>query len=327
MTTLRILTIILIANLLIACNGQERTDKIVDPKKSSVNFDTQDDSKAVDIKDTFMRSEEEENSNQSPEEELTVKPQRETRLRYTNFSVIIHNFKGYETDGEFGNRNYYGQFGGGGEKKQAYLNDNESEIEDYIETLIILEDTIELSEILFDDRINTTLIQIIPKNESDKFKMSYCYLSTLNETIDYRNYSQKELKNFDYNKLISIKEKTPFLPIKDSAKYFFRALPHPADMVKVEVVNGKLIEHSNTQEQIEWEYKQLKKDLDRIKKKYNLHDTLVVIPGEYDTEITLTKDRKLFGYGYESFLFRIERFSSNNLIETKYIVIYISYGC
>ena len=93
--------------------------------------------------------------------------------------------------------------------------------------------------------------------------------------------------------------------------------------------DGKIepVKKRNTKEQIDWEKKQLQEEFVRIKKKYQLHDTLVVIPGEYDTVATLTKKGKLFAYGYNSFLFRLERFRNKKRIETKYIVVSIGYGC
>ncbi|MFC5271629.1 hypothetical protein [Adhaeribacter terreus] len=54
---------------------------------------------------------------------------------------------------------------------------------------------------------------------------------------------------------------------------------------------------------------------------------MVVIPGEYDSVATLTRNKKLYNYGYDAFLFRLQRFSKKKLIETKYIVVSIAYGC
>lgn len=261
-------------------------------------------------------------------EELEDAESIETRLRFKNFTLVIHDFKGYEIIGNYWERAYYGQFGGGSHLNEGVFNENEYEDGDYKETLIVLKDTIHLSESLFDNRINNTLFQIIPNNSQYSFKVSYRYLSLLNESIDYRNYTSEELKNYPYADLIQIKEQTPFITLKDSAQYFFRALPHSPDMVEVIVVDGKVVpKKRNTQEQLDWEQNQVSNELDRIKKKYDLRDTLVVIPGEYYTVLTLTKDNKLFSYMYDSFLFQIECYKNNKLIEKKYVVIYIAYGC
>lgn len=251
-----------------------------------------------------------------------------TRLRFPNFTLLIHDFKGYETHGDFGNRHYYGQFGGGGESQQAWLNDDEMEDSNYIQTLIVVKDTVAISEILFDNRINNTLFEIVPVNKSDRFKISYCYLSRLNEIVDERNFSTEEMRNIDYEKLVHINEQTPYYPLTDSANLFFRARPHSPDMIEVTVKDGEVVPvNPNTPEQLNWEQNQTDQDFTRIKKKYHLRDTLVVIPGEYNTVATLTKENKLFGYGYDSFLFKIERYTNRDLVETKYVQIYIAYGC
>ena len=71
-----------------------------------------------------------------------------------------------------------------------------------------------------------------------------------------------------------------------------------------------------------------KNDLERVKKKYALSDTLVMFSGEGGaTYARLTKDKRLFGYDADAYLFKIERLQNNKLIESKYVVIYISYGC
>lgn len=200
--------------------------------------------------------------------------------------------------------------------------DNEEPDNSFIES-----DTTILSEDL-DDRINNTLIQIIPTNKNDMFVVSIGYISSINEIIDERNHSQEDIKYF-YDNWKANNEKTKTVPIKDSANYFFRALPHTPDMEEVTVVNGKVVpvKKGNTQEQINYERKFYQDEIVRIKNKYKLKDTLVVIPGEYNTVATLTKNKKLFGYNYDSFLFRIDRYNDKKLLESKYIIVHISYGC
>ncbi|NDI98690.1 hypothetical protein GWA97_06345 [Flavobacterium sp. LaA7.5] len=262
---------------------------------------------------------------------------RETRLRYTDFTVVLHDFMGYDEDSyskdylypyhshnELENREY----------AQAILNIEEQENEDYKETLIVLKDTINLFESFGehgnDNRINNTLIQIVPNNSNDTFKVSFCYLSSLNEIIDYRKHSNKELETlYQQAEAWHIDEQTPYIKVKDSAGLYFKALPNTPDMVAVKVVNGEIVpvKSANTRKQLNDEEKQWKHEYKRIKKKYALRDTLVVIPGEYDTVATLTKDKKLYGYGYDAFLFRIERFVNGKKAQTKYITINILYGC
>lgn len=275
-----------------------------------------------------------EDYNSATEEEAEEKEPRETRLFYPAFEVLFYNFRGYEADRleyDYGDglraNTYTCQFGGGSDYKEAVLIYDEPENEDYKEGLKVLKDTLHISEQLFDDRINNTLIRIMPKNKQDRFRLSFCYLSTLYEIIDNRGMSQEELDK-RYKSAIRKGEKTSFFSIKDSANYYFRAMPYTPDMVEVTVREGKVVPvKQNTPAQLDWEQKQWNEDLNRIKQKYKLRDTLVVIPGEYDITAFLTRENKLFSYGYDAFIFRIERFTNKKLIETKFIVIGIASGC
>lgn len=274
-----------------------------------------------------------ENNNSFQENEpIGANQPKETRLRYTDFSIVFYDFKGYSVDYFGQSEDYSGKGYSSGDTSEAALNIEEkiigdSENKDYKETLIVKKDTLHLSEDL-DERINNTLIQIIPTNKNDMFKMSYCYLSNLGEIIDYRKYSRDELDKL-YVNAIHLSEKTKYFTIKDSANFYFKALPHTSDMEAVTVVDGKVVpvKKGNTKDQIAWEQKQFEEEFNRIKKKYHLKDTLVVIPSESGLTATLTKDNKLFDYVYDSFLFRIDHYRNNKLIETKYIVIAITYGC
>lgn len=251
---------------------------------------------------------------------------KETGLRFPGYTVVFHDFRGYETV-YAGEDVYYPLFGGDETKPYAMFNLEEKELEDYIETVIVQQDSVYISEDL-DERINNTLIQIIPQDTKDRFKVSMCYLSQLNEVIDYRKYTPEELEKI-YEAHRPVKEVTAYTAIKDSAKYYFRALPHTADMEAITIVEGEIVpvKKRNTKQQVEDEESRYNKELELIKKKYSLKDTLVVIPGEYDTVATLTKDKKLYGYSYDCFLFKIERFNKNKKTDTKYIVVTIMYGC
>jgi hypothetical protein len=250
----------------------------------------------------------------------------ETRLRFSGYTVVFNDFKGYDLS--------YGEheipaviFGGNENNPYAVLNSDERGLENYIETVIVKQDSVYLSEDM-DERINNTLIQIIPQDGKNRFKISMCYLTTLNEITDHRKHTSEELEKI-YEAFRPVKEVTAYTAIKDSADYYFRALPHTADMEAITVVDGEIVpvKKRNTKKQVEDEEFRYNKELERIKKKYSLRDTLVVIPGEYDTVATLTKDKKLYGYGYDFFLFKIERYNKNKKIDTKYIVVSIMYGC
>ncbi|MBO9702234.1 MAG: hypothetical protein J7604_18640 [Sporocytophaga sp.] len=244
-----------------------------------------------------------------------------TKIRYNNFSVIFHGFGSSAIQNSKGEDVHI---------PSGYI-ESEYNIEsgntEYKESLILEIDTVFLSEDL-DERINNTLIQIIPKNKNDRFVISMGYLTSLNEIIDYRNHSREGVDYF-YNNSKAIGEKTKFILINDSANYFFRALPHTADMEEVIVIDGKVVpvKKRNTQKQIRDEKRFYQDEIRRIKSKYRLKDTLVVIPREYDLVATLTKNKKLFGYNFDSFLFRVDRYQGKNIFETKYILVWISYGC
>jgi len=274
--------------------------------------------------DTMISEENYSDSVVSPDDSVfyeNITSTHATKIRYNNFSIIFHGFGSSVIQNSA--------------REDVHLPSGDIESEYNIESgnrqskesLILEIDTVFLSEEL-DERINNTLIQIIPKNKNDRFVISMGYLTSLNEIIDYRNHSQEEVGYF-YDNSKAIEEKTKFILIKDSAGYFFRALPHTADMEEVTVVDGKVVpvKKRNTQEQINDEKRFYQDEIKRIKSKYRLKDTLVVIPGEYDVVATLTKNKRLFGYNFESYLFRVDRHQGKNIFETKYILVWISYGC
>ena len=151
-----------------------------------------------------------------------------TKLKYANFSVIFHGFYSYTIENSKGESMH---------EPNEYEHSGFDYKGTYNESLIINTDTVILDEDL-DERINNTLIQIVSKNKNDKFVITAGYLTRLNELIDYRNFTQEEAEHL-YENAESIMEKTNFLLIRDSARYFFRAFPHTADMEEVTVKDGK----------------------------------------------------------------------------------------
>jgi hypothetical protein len=277
-----------------------------------------------------------------------------TWLIYDHFSVIIHQFDAFTTnlnytvteyiDGE--EIKYYSDpspWIPHDEEEQHRLRNAEGKFcwidieEEYSElALIVFKDTLHLfesfgNERIPDSRINNTLFQIIPKNTEDVFKVSYCYQTELSQRFDDRNLSyEEEIKLWEsFEKIREIyAEQTAYIPLKDSAQYYFRALSHQADMVQVKIVDGAIVPMDmNTQEQLDEEEKLFEEELSRIKRKYNLIDSLEYFPGEYGAYTTLARGNKLFSYTYPNYLFRIERFHGNKKVETKYISVEILYGC
>ena len=246
----------------------------------------------------------------------------ETRIRFKNFILIIHDFIGYEIEtynkhrrkGETGQRSYWGQYGGGSQLGEAILNDTEINNEDYVETLIMLKDTLHLSETVFDNK-NKYLFQVIPRTEEGEYKISFCYLMSLCEITHDEKLSDAELEKLYENRFFR-KERTKFVSIKDSSNLFFPLV---------------LLSDNNKQAGAKGIMSQslFDKEIDRIKMKYSLSDTLVDLEGEISRWMggkTLTKDNKIFNYDSYAYLFKIEHVDKSKINDTKYVVIYMAYG-
>jgi hypothetical protein len=266
-------------------------------------------------------------------EELTIEEPKITRIHFPNFEILFHDFMGYGSDRGDGTVSFYLPYANEpidtGRVKwiQSTVYDESSEEESYVQYVQTNLDTLFLSEDL-DERINNTLIEIVPHAKEDRFRISMCYLSDLYEVIDDRGLTWEQTEKL-YAKQERYYEKTKTIGLNDSAQYFFRALPHTPDMVPVDVVDGKVVQlkYNNTAEQIQHEQILYDDEFSRIRAKYSLRDTLVIIPGEYNTVATLTRDRKLYNYTYRSYVFKIDRLIGKKVVETRHIVISIAYGC
>jgi hypothetical protein len=301
---------------LLSCNGQNNeVSNKANIARTFDNFEVSDVSDYSHIQET--------NYNEEPEDSES----KETRIRFKNFILVIHDFKGYEisikemTEKEDGieERTYWGQFGGGSDLNQATLNDNEIENEDYKETLIVLTDTLHLSESLVmggnDNKINQTLFQIIPKIYGETYQISFCYLTSLYEMFQDRNLSEIEFEKRYKNRFFK-KEHTDFVSIKDSLKLYFPLTLLSDHNEQAWYTNGTMSKSFYD------------KELERIKNKYSLSDTLIEFSGEGGASYaTLNKDKRIFGYDTYAYLFKIDRLKDKKVLETKYIVIYIAYGC
>lgn len=280
--------------------------------------------------------------NHIPQQE--PRPYVETKIRFPDYTVVFQDFKGYITD--YSNDEplgFSGQFSDRcGDTNEAILNlvektgsyqegGNDGDPE-YEEILVAKKDTVHLSEELFDERIDNTLIQIIPMSKGDRYKVSLCYLASLNEIVDRRaykrEYTEEELELL-YKKRFEKQEQSPYYALKDSAKFYFRALPHTPDMIAVTVEDGEVVPvKKRSQEDIDSEGRHYKQELERIKNKYKFRDTLVHFPSEGGcTDGVFAKGEKLFSYGYDSYLFKIERYFNGVYKGSKYVVVSISFGC
>ena len=118
---------------------------------------------------------------------------------------------------------------------------------------------------------------------------------SINEASDWRKKkSPKVLENYNW---LNYKDTTNYVQLEDSAGYYYR-LP---DF---------------------WKNPENKKLLEEMKIKYNLRDTSYYIPGEYDTDITLTNDHRAFTHWIGEMIIKIERARNNKIIETKYIIVH-----
>ncbi|WP_018343823.1 hypothetical protein [Cytophaga aurantiaca] len=245
-------------------------------------------------------------------------PPAQTRLRFKNFNLIIHNFAGYDINGEGEERTYGGQFYEGVDKHGAHLNDDEIEQDGYEETLIVTADTVYLSESLantHDNKIDKTLFEIVPNHSTDTYKISYCYLTAIYEMFEHVNVPDEEKEKLYANRFYR-KEHTAFIAVPDSAKLFFKLITLKDNEQQAFYTNGSMSQ----------EYYQ--KDLKRIRNQYGLKDTLIQYSGEGGSwYATLKKGTRIYGYDADSYLIRVERYADNKLAETKYIVIFIAYGC
>lgn len=241
---------------------------------------------------------------------------KQTVIRFPEFNVTIFDFMGYQiddySDEVIGIESAYGELIGY-ETNTPYIKAKK--------------DTLLLYETL-DERINHNLLKIKSDNTADHFKVHMGYIGSVYELFQREGMTSEAL-NKAYENSFRKKELTKMLPLKDSAKYYYRALPHTADVELITVKDGKTIRLSkqNSKSLRETEAQFFKREFKKIKKKYTMHDTLVYIDSELPETATLTKNTKLFNYIYDSYMFKIEHYRNKTKKATKYIVISIMYGC
>lgn len=275
-----------------------------------------------------------------PEEQFT----KRTKLKYDNFDLVIHDFNAFGSERPEFCEDCDWQFF---PSYDEFENENDPGVEGWfledstgvnlVELCLrVTKDTLHLAEDFghegeSDNQLYNTLIQIIPKYKEDTYKISMCYETLLYETLDQKGYIEKEnngtIESF-YENHERHREYTTYIPLEEKHKGFFLALPHLPELIETRLVDGVPINYDvNYEKQLEQEQKTNDAELKRIKKKYNLTDTLIHVPGEYDTYITLNRGKQLFGYTYENYLFKIERMQGNVRKETKYISVNILSGC
>jgi hypothetical protein len=174
----------------------------------------------------------------------------------------------------------------------AYANVCWPEDEDYPLGLAVKKDTIMLSEDL-DNSVGDKEFVIQPKNTSDKFRLSMGSLHRTYEITDNRQKMDEPLEE-----PLSWSDSTPYLQLRDSALHFLE----PLDTTPVSL-------HES------------------IQSKYNLRDTLVIVPGEYSIIAEFTRDGKLFTTWTDYYILKIERIQTNGEVEVKYVGFWINDSC
>lgn len=249
-----------------------------------------------------------------------------TIIKWGNQSVLFHDFKGiYPYSSGEQNLLYFNyrelNIGKDLEWKDSI---NESTQETYeVFDFKIFVDTFFLGEDI-DMRLDSKWIEFSKPKKGEKYVMSMAYLYSINEVFDHR-----VTPNFNYDSALRFFGHTEYFELEDSASRFFQVGSHSPDMIRVDVVDGELVslEDPKSPDEIAWEYEYDSTQFSKIKQQYGFSDTSVLIPGEYDTYVSLTKNNKLFTYVYDSFIFKFQRFKGKKCVETKYFVVWIHYGC
>lgn len=132
----------------------------------------------------------------------------------------------------------------------------------------------------------SNLIEILPKDKSDNFKISY--------------YNRVSISEFENDKGVRLTINAPYKSFKDSATYFFK------------IPNGGVYD--------------LTSDTAEVKKLLNLKDTSITykaIDGKFYTnkDLVIYKHKACNISAISPTYFKIERFNGNKLIETKFLII------
>jgi hypothetical protein len=230
-----------------------------------------------------------------------------TRLRYPRFSMIIYDFEGYTVREEDGIE-YVSIDTTEASLQRIEGTNSEGTILEY---LLVRKDTLHLGE----QGLENNLIQIKSVLRQDSFAMSYAYLNSVHELFDHLQISWEEKEKL-FDIAFRVKGITSFYPMPDSGRYFFRTPTYPPQEDWYTYAEGFMTR------------KMFAHELQKIKDKYQMRDTLLQYSGEGGSYYAhLTKDGRIFGYHNEAYIFQVKRFRDQKLLETKYIVVYIYEGC
>jgi hypothetical protein len=114
-------------------------------------------------------------------------PSKNTHLSYPNFDLIIFNYEVYSTPYDKANR------------KLIYPDSNNQSIgfdKDSIIYLIVKKDTVSLVEWVF-NVFGERRIQIIPKNKTDQYKISFCVQESIFEQFNMKTFYKRKFKSYE----------------------------------------------------------------------------------------------------------------------------------
>ena len=206
-------------------------------------------------------------SDRAGAQEESYEPPPHTELSFANFTVIIYDFQVYNLATGY----------------------------DGLDTLSdIRKDTVVIEEWPF-NHISGKLVYIEPKNNGERYKVSYSLHKSLLELYD-----ERVIKDYDSWDKTRYRRNwfSKFKLFRDSAAYYFR-MP--------ELYDGSLEQN--------------------IKKRFEMRDTLIIPPGEMPPVATLMYKAKPIVFDIPEACIRIERYRGRKRIETKYIWVVFTRGC
>jgi hypothetical protein len=290
MIKVKLIIVVCISSMLFCCTDQDRSIEKANIDSITVVYDLQEES-------DFEKTNERNNTSYN-EEKIN------TTFCYPIFDIRFYNYSFQETrKNENESASQY-----------PYSNDDTLNItfieRDGVFYMYPKFDTLKLVEEVFND-LDTTLVQIIPKNKFATFKISISIKQIIHEQFDNREFiTDENMYSKEYNEAYLNWEPTavrwegwtPYKEIKDSLSYYFR-MPLLTT----------------------YDY------IPEIKKELDLRDTLVSMKnlGDYggDDIANLVYKNKPCYFDIDKGILKIECFVDGKMVDRKFISIWFSSGC
>lgn len=261
---------------------------------------------------------------------------RETRIRFKNFTIIFHNFKGYALTDNPDPAHWWddqvmpdtASLRVNWSEKYAWMptHDLKPDLnENYKETLLARKDTVILAESYaaedyqYPNLLENPLIQVVPRFEGDSFTIEQCYVSGIYQAFDETGRSKEELEEL-YTRSIRIEENTEFTHMFDTATYFFREKLYTPEVTTLAFgENGmQTVKRDERAERNQKIMESANKEATRLAAKHGLSQAIGV-EGTLDPKRTLTKDGLYFNAGISGHLFKVTRFHKGKKAESRYL--------